>query len=78
MKASDKTAPNQALGCKVKQKKDPTLWIQFPESQLSQSPRQFCCDQRNHRFPQSRISESYAASLFLNKRCCQGVQKFPF
>lgn len=32
MKASDKTAPNQALGCKVKQKKDPTLWIQFPLS----------------------------------------------
>lgn len=33
---------------------------------------------RNHCFPQSRIWHSQPASLFLNKRCWQDAQEFPF
>lgn len=80
MKASDKTAPSQALGCKVKQKKR-SYFVDtiFSESQLNQSlPASSAVTRGTTAFLRVEPQESHAASLFLNKRCCQGVQKFPF
>lgn len=51
----------------------------FPESRPNQScSTALLSNSRNHCFSQSRIWDSQPTSLFLNKRCCQDAQKFPF
>lgn len=76
MKASDKQHLTRLLAAKSNRKKR-SYFVDtiFSGSQLNQSS---AVTRGTTAFLRVESPESHAASLFLNKRCCQGVQKFPF